>query len=161
PVRDVPVGPVTVTVPPRQDVYVPFELSIVDLDSGWYGLEIDVDLDGSPKTLFGDRRFSVGWPRGSMRTGTVRVGRAVRVGSSRVTVGRVQLAADSATVALDIDPPGPLEVELMADGGALTVLEVEREDESRTAVVRAYPVPRGTRTVTVMIRSGDATGHLD
>src|SRR5262249_31786032 len=34
--RDVPVELAVVTVPPRQDVFVPFEMSVGDLEPGWY-----------------------------------------------------------------------------------------------------------------------------
>jgi len=156
--REVPVDHAVVTVPPRQDVFVPFEMPVGDLEPGWYGFEVDVDLDGSPRTLLGDRRFSVPWPRGTMRIGTVKVDRSLRLGEQRVVVTRLQLASDATTLRLELDPPDPVEVALRAEpaGDGLPVVEVERDTRSASTIVRAYPVPRGsTKLVLELAREGD------
>jgi hypothetical protein len=73
----VPMAPVTLDVVPHRDVFVPFELPLSDLEPGWYTLVCDVDVDGSPATYDGGRRFSVPWPRATVRRGAVKVGREV------------------------------------------------------------------------------------
>src|SRR5438552_6104450 len=51
PERDLPVERAVITVPPHQDLFVPFEMTVADLEPGWYGFQVEVDLDGSPRTL--------------------------------------------------------------------------------------------------------------
>ena len=163
PGREVPVELAVVTVPPHQDVFVPFEMAVGDLEPGWYGFEIDVDLDGSPRRLDGDRRFSVAWPRGTMRTGTVKVDRSFRVGEQRVVVARLQLASDATTLRLEVDPMAPLEVALVAEPGshALPVVEFDLDERSSTVIVRAYPVPRGSRKLRLDVAAGDHRQSVD
>lgn len=161
--REVPVELAVITVPPHQDVFVPFEMSLGELEPGWYGFEVDVDLDGSPRTLPGDRRFSVAWPRGTMRTGVVKVDRSFRVGDMRVVVARLQLASDATTLKLELDPPAPLEVALAADPGLieLPVVEVELDERTSTATVRAYPVPRESRKLRLEVAAGEERQAVD
>ena len=144
--RDVPVELAIVTVPPRQDVFVPFEMAVGDLEPGWYGFEVEVDLDGSPRTLHGDRRFSVAWPRGTMRTGTVKGEHSFRLGEQQVVITRVQLASDATMLKLEIDPAGSVELTLRAEPGAvdLPVVEMDRDERTSVTTVKAYPVPRAS-----------------
>jgi hypothetical protein len=152
-----------VTLPPHQDVFVPFETAVGDLEPGWYGFEVDVDLDGSPRTLGGDRRFSVAWPRGTMRTGAVKVDRSFRVGDQRIVVTRMQLASDATTIRLELDPPEPVEVVLTAEPGAvrLPVVEIEADARSSTTIVSAYPVPRETRKLRLELARDDERGSVE
>jgi hypothetical protein len=160
PRREVPVERAVITVPPHQDLFVPFEMAVSDLEPGWYGFEVEVDLDGSPRTLHGDRRFSVAWPRGTMRTGILRTDRSFRVGAMRVVVGRVQMASDAATLRMELDPPGPVECTLEAEpGGDLPVVETELDEQVVT--VRAYPVRRDARKLRLEVASGDERGGVD
>ena len=162
PPRPIPVESVTVTVPPHQDVFVPFELPIADLDPGWYSFEIDVDLDGSPRSLAGDRHFFVGWPRGTMRTGTVRIDRTLEAGEVAVTVQRVQLAADATTLRLEVAPPGAVAVVLSADpGGNLPVIDSDVDPETGRGTLRAYPVPRGARTLRIALRATGSSAVVE
>ncbi|MFL5798777.1 MAG: hypothetical protein ACJ77A_12705 [Actinomycetota bacterium] len=160
--RDVPVERAIVTVPPHQDLFVPFEMAVADLDPGWYGFEVEVDLDGAPRTLYGDRRFSVPWPRGTMRTGIMKADRSFRVGAIRVVVTRVQLASDATTLRLELDPPAPVECMLSAEpGGDLPVVETELDERSGTLMVRAYPVPRDGRKLRLEIAGGEDRGTVE
>ena len=154
--RDVPVEHATVTVPPRQDVFVPFEMAVADLDPGWYGFEVDVDLDG-------DRRFSVAWPRGTMRTGTIKLDRSFRVGDLRVVATKLQLASDGATLRLELDPSTEVEVALTAEPGSAPIPVVELEPDARApgTVVRAYPVPRATRLLRLEVANGPERGSIE
>jgi len=157
PARDLPIERATVTVPPHQDVFVPFELGIADLPPGWYGFEIDVDLDGSPRTLRGDRRFAVPWPRGSMRTGTVRVERVLRVGPLAVRVERVQLTVDSTSVRFVVTPPAEVEVEMAAGPGSLPALSVAVEPGTGQGLATAYPLARTERDLRVSFHGDDGS----
>ena len=42
------VEPVTLDVAPHLDLFVPFEVPLLDLAPGWYRLELDVTIDGDP-----------------------------------------------------------------------------------------------------------------
>jgi hypothetical protein len=161
--RDVPVEHATVTVPPKQDVFVPFEMAVADLDPGWYGFEVDVDLDGSPRTLHGDRRFSVAWPRGTMRTGTIKLDRSFRVGELRVLVTKLQLASDGATLRLELDPSTDVEVALTAEPGSVPVPVVELDLDARApgTIVRAYPIPRATRLLRLEVANDAERGSVE
>ncbi|HEX9375019.1 MAG TPA: hypothetical protein VGB19_02085 [Actinomycetota bacterium] len=159
PARALPIERATVTVPPHQDVFVPFEMGIADLPPGWYGFEIDVDLDGSPRTLHGDRRFTIPWPRGSMRTGTVRVDRDVRVGSVAIRVERVQLASDSTSVRFVVTPPVDAEVVVdLADGrGSLPMLSVAVEPATGQGTATGYPLARSEHDLRVSFLADDGS----
>jgi hypothetical protein len=161
--RDVPVEHATVTVPPRQDVFVPFEMAVTDLEPGWYGFEVDVDLDGSARTLHGDRRFSVAWPRGTMRTGTIKLDRSFRVGDLRVVATKLQLSSEGATLRLELDPSTDVGVALTAEPGSvpLPVVEVEHDPRAAGAVVRAYPVPRATRLLRLEVTNESERGSIE
>jgi hypothetical protein len=153
--RGVPMEPVTVDVPPHQDVFVPFELPIGELESGWYGFLIELDVDGSPRTAEGDRRFAIPWPRGTLRTGTVKVDRSVALGEAGVRVDRLQSTADSTTLRFEVTPPGPVTVGLRADGRVLDVLSVQVDGGGGEGVVVAYPLPRGARRLAIVFGRGD------
>jgi hypothetical protein len=161
--REVPVELAVVTVPPHQDVFVPFEMAVADLEPGWYGFEVDVDLDGSPRTLNGDRRFSVAWPRGTMRTGTVKVDRSFRVGDRRVVVTRLHLASDATTLRLEVDPVARVDVSLAGEPGLveLPVVDVDTDERTSTVTVRAYPVPRQVRKLRLEVTAGDDRETVD
>jgi hypothetical protein len=155
---DLPLGAVTLDAPPHQDVFVPFEASIVDLEPGWYGFEIDLEVDGIKQSCPGDRRFSVPWPRGSVRTGTLRVDRDVVVGEAAVRVDRIQCTGDSATVRLQVQPPQPIGVELRADGDVVPVLGVTLDEATGDATAMAYPLFRRHRLLGIELSAGRGRG---
>jgi hypothetical protein len=156
--RPLPVQRLTVDVPPHEDVFVPFELPIADLDPGWYGFEIDVDVDGSPRKLPGDRRFPIPWPRGTVRTGTIRVDRDARLGEARVTVERLQLATDSTTVRFSIRPPEPIAIRMEAGRSRLDVLSVDLDESSGAGTATAYPIGRKQQTVRIEFQQRGRSG---
>ena len=147
--RPLPVERLTVDVPPHQDVFVPFELPIADLDPGWYGFEVEVDVDGSPLRMAGDRRFPIAWPRGTVRTGTVRVDKEVRLGSARVAVDKLQLATDSTTIRFSVNPPEPLAIRVETGRSRVDVLAVEIDEETGSGSATAYPIRRGERSARI------------
>jgi hypothetical protein len=162
PAREVPVQTAVVIVPPHQDVFVPFEVTIGDLEPGWYGFDVDIDLDASPRTLQGDRHFSVPWPRGTKRTGIVKPDRSFRVGDMRVVVTRLHLASDATTLRMELDPATPVRCTLEAQpGGHLPVVEVELDELTGVATVRAYPVPREAGKLRLQVEVGEERAGID
>jgi hypothetical protein len=162
PARELSLGSVTITVPPHQDVFVPFELQVAELEPGWYGFHVELELDGAPIALDGDRQFSVSWPRGSMRTGTVRVGREIEVGEHRVVVDRVHLAADSLLLRFSVAPPSHIDVRVRAGDRPLHLVTIEMNGETGLATATAYPVPRSESDLHVRFDAGGRSrGELE
>jgi hypothetical protein len=153
----VPLAPVTLDVVPHRDVFVPFELSLADLEPGWYTLVCDVEVDGSPATFDGGRRFSVPWPRATVRRGQVKVGKRVRLGDQTVQVEQVDCAGDSIKVTMRVDPPGTVTLKLFADGRRLQVLEMEADEEGGRAKATAYPLMRADEVLRIELK-GRARG---
>src|SRR5262245_56772401 len=151
-----PLAPVTLDVRPHRDAFVPCELPLADLEPGWYTLVCDVEVDGSPATFDGGRRFSVPWPRATDRRGQVKVGKRVRLGDQIVHVEQVDCSGDSIRVNLRIDPPGAVTLKLFAGGRRLRVLEMEA-DEAGRAKVTAYPLMVADELLRIELR-GRARG---
>ena len=152
-----PLAPVTLDVVPHRDVFVPFELPLTDLEPGWYTLVCDVEVDGSPATFDGGRRFSVPWPRATVRRGQVKVGRNVRLGDQTVQVEHVDCTGDSIKVSLRVDPPGAVTLKLFADGRRLQVLEIEADEGGGRAKATAYPLMRADEVLRIELK-GRARG---
>ncbi|MGH2635278.1 MAG: hypothetical protein ACRDHU_03930 [Actinomycetota bacterium] len=159
----IPMATVTLDVAPHRDVFVPFEMPVAELDPGWYTMTCELDVDGNVETYDGGRRFSVPWPRASVRRGSIKVNRSVAMGSSKVAVEQVDCGGDSVKVHLRVDPPGPVAAKLSVDGHRLEVLEAEVDETTGRGRVTAYPVLRthGTLRIELRGRSRDAEGALD
>jgi hypothetical protein len=155
--RQIHIEPVTLDVPPRRDLFVPFEFTISDLEPAWYGLEADVDVDGAPRTVGGGKRFCVPWPRSAVRAMSVRVVRRLKVGASTVIVERCQSGTDGATLRFSIDPPQEVAVRLFADDRRLDVVEQEVEPASGRGTLKAYPLLRSHTTLRIEV-AGKARG---
>jgi hypothetical protein len=69
--KDIAMGHVDVDVAPGRDLFVPFEAGIAELDPGWYVIAAEMQVDGSILLESASRPFSVAWPRGEVRTGSV------------------------------------------------------------------------------------------
>ncbi|MGQ0669961.1 MAG: hypothetical protein ACT4PO_09870 [Actinomycetota bacterium] len=157
----------TLDIPPRRDVFIPFELSVSDLEPGWYGLECDLDVDGVAGTFPAGRRFAVAWPRATVRRGSIRVDREVRLGDRGIVrVEQVDCGGDSIKIHLVATPPEPVTVRLAADGLRLEVLEIELDRDGGRAKVTAYPLLRSHGTLRIELAPGrgrarDAEGALD
>lgn len=152
-----PLAAVTLDVVPHRDVFVPFELPLADLEPGWYTLVCDVEVDGSPATFDGGRRFSVPWPRATVRRGQVKVGKRVRLGDQTVQVEQVDCSGDSIKIGLRLDPPGAVTLKLFADGRRLQVLEMEGDEDAGRARATAYPLMRADEVLRIELR-GRARG---
>jgi hypothetical protein len=147
-----PLAPVTLDVVPHRDVFVPFELPLADLEPGWYTLVCDVEVDGSTATFDGGRRFSVPWPRATVRRGQVKVGKRVRLGDQTVQVEQVDCSGDSIKVNLRIDPPGAVTLKLFAGGRRLRVLEMEADELGGRAKATAYPLMRADEVLRIELK---------
>lgn len=149
----VPMPSTTLDVAPHRDVFVPFELTVSDLEPGWYTLECDLEVDGSARTFDGGRRFFVPWPRATVRRGQVKVDRRLALGSgTAVTVEHVECVADAIRVHVRVDPPAPISARLSADGGRLEVLEIELDEGTGRAKVTAYPLLRTHEVLRIEVR---------
>jgi hypothetical protein len=84
----------------------------------------------------------VGWPRGTIRTGTVRVDRELKVGDAVVRVDRVQLTTDSVSVRFTVQPPRAVTMRAEAGRSRLDVLAVEVNPQTGEGTATAYPAPR-------------------
>jgi hypothetical protein len=160
--HEVPVRAVTLDVVPHRDLFVPFELATIDLEPGWYRFECDLEVDGSLGTFDGGSRFSVAWPRATVRRGTIKVGRRVALGSASVTLEQIDCAGDSIRLQLRVEPPGELSVRLRADDRRVDVLELELDAETGKGKVVAFPLLRTDATVRVELKGrGRASATIE
>lgn len=158
----VPFSGVTLDIVPHRDVFVPFELPVSELEPGWYTLVCDLEVDGSPSTYDGGRRFSVPWPRATVRRGTIKVARDVRVEGATVRVDHVDCAGDSIKVHVRVEPAGPLTIALFAGRRRLEVLELDLDETTGRGRVTAYPLLRTDETLKVELRGkGRASGTVE
>jgi hypothetical protein len=141
-------------IPPHQDVFLPFEFSIAEYEPGWYGLEIDLDVDGASRTFDGGRRFAVPWPRGAVRRGQIALGRTIVAGNLRVGLEQVDVGADTAVLRFSASPPEQPAVRLTADGEDLPELETSFDGESGEGRLTAYPVLRAHRELEIRVKHG-------
>ena len=159
-VHPIAMAPATLDVAPRRDVFVPFEMAVTDMDPGWYELECELDVDGRPRTFPGGRRFSIAWPRATVRRGQVQVGRAIDLpGGATVKVEQIDCGGDSIKVHVQVTPPEPVTVRLSADGGRLPVLESDFEGSTGRGKVVAYPLLRAYSTLRIDVRAPSRAGQ--
>ena len=156
----IPVGPVTLEIAPHQDVFVPFELALGDLGPGWYALESRVDLDGSPRTIPGDRRFAIPWPRGAVRRGPlVADARLEPAGGPGVQLIRVDGESTACSVQYAVEPGAePVDVRLIADGDRLPEVEEVFDPETGRGKVTTYPALATHRRLWVEVAVGKGRG---
>lgn len=162
--REVPVAATTLDVAPHQDVFVPFELMVADLEPGWYGFECRLEVDGIPAVYPGGRRFAVPWPRATVRRGSVRIDRSLKVGErTTVRVEQLDCGGDSVRLSLIVEPPGQISVRLLADGTVLEQLGTETDESSGRVRVTAYPLMRvhGALRIELKGRGREAVAALD
>ena len=151
PGRSLDLPPITLDVAPNLDLFVPFEFSITELGSGWYGLECDVAIDGRQETVSPGRRFTVPWPRASVRRGTIAVRRTLQVDDGpKVLIDQIDCGADSSRVLYSAEKPADLR--LTADGSRVPVLEAAFEDERGR--VSAYPLLKTHARLVIEVRGG-------
>jgi hypothetical protein len=166
PVKPVPVEDRQFDVAPARDLFVPFEVTVTELEPGWYRLVSSVRVDGGPVWTFEGRPFTIPWPRNDVRRGVLVVGKRVVAGGSQYEVERAELGPDAAVVVWravakgaggERDPDGGVAT-LIADGAELAgiphvpgakAFEPRQPGERRSV---SYPVPRAVRKLQVVIR---------
>ncbi|HEY7660230.1 MAG TPA: hypothetical protein VIC58_06495 [Actinomycetota bacterium] len=149
---DVPIAATTLDVVPHRDVFVPFELPISELEPGWYTLVCDLEIDGTPSSHDGGRRFSIPWPRATVRRGAVKVGRAIAVGDATVQIDSIDCTGDSIRFPILVAPAGAISVKLTAEGRKVEVLDIELDEATGRGKVTAYPLLRSDTSLRIEIR---------
>jgi hypothetical protein len=151
--RTIDVEPVTLDVAPNLDTFVPFEFGLTELAAGWYTLECEVAIDGSPATVRPGHRFPVPWPRASVRRGQVPVKKAVQVeGGPKVRLEQLECAGDSTT--LRYASQGAVELRLSADGARVPILDAAYDEGAGTGTVTAYPLLKSQGSLMIELRGG-------
>jgi hypothetical protein len=146
----VPMAEAVVNVPPHEDMFVPFEFSLTDLDPGWFELECDVAVDGAPRTVTGARRFLVNWPRSTTRRGPIDVGGELGEGSDTADLKQFDCGTDRST--LRYEASAEVALHLTVDGQRLPELSASFEDGR--GVVEFYPLLRSQSLLRVEITGG-------
>lgn len=147
------VEPATLDVAPHLDLFVPFEVPLLDLGPGWYQLELDVVIDGDGGVVRPGERFVVAWPRGSMRRGAAAVGRGIALGSTSVTIEQVECATDSVRVIYEA--PVRTGLVLAADDITLTQIDEEFDADSGRGKVTTYPAAKTQSRLAITARGAE------
>lgn len=145
--------PATLDVAPHLDLFVPFEVPLLDLGPGWYRLELDVVVDGDPGVVYPGERFLVAWPRGSMRRGSVTVGTPMPVGGTNLTIEHVECTVDS--VRVTYEAPARVGLALATGEVALPQLDEEFDAETGRGKVMTYPASKVTQTLSITARGAE------
>jgi hypothetical protein len=143
------VQPATLEVAPNRDLFVPFEFPVAELASGWYAIECQVAIDGSPETVRPGSRFAVPWPRGATRRDQVRVGKSVVVGGEKVRFEQLECGADSVELRYE---GAEATMTLAADGARVPVLETSFDAETGSGSVTAYPLLKIQHVLAIAVR---------
>jgi hypothetical protein len=146
--RPVGVESVVLEVSPTQETFVPFEISTIEMPSGWYRLECDIVVDGEPSTVSPGERFSMSWPRAAVRRGTVTIGAKV----AAVSVESLECLGDSIRIAFAADALPPMALSI--DGRPHAVLDVEYDEDSGRGRTIAYPVLRADQRLSIDLGTG-------
>ena len=144
----VPMKPAVLDCPPHQDMFLPFEFPVTELEPGWYGLECDIQVDGVSRTVDGGRRFPVQWPRATVRRGPIKVGRRFTVGDVKIDAEQLDCAGDHAILRFSLDPVAAVAITMTADGQPLAELELE-VDETGKGSLTTYPVLRAHASLSI------------
>jgi hypothetical protein len=152
-----PIGlsPAVIDVAPHRDFFVPFEFAISELEAGWYFLECEVVIDGSPAVVRPGVAFSVSWPRATTRRGTVTIDRAVAPERGpKVQLEQVELTADA--VRLHYASEEPVDLRVFADGDRLPIVAQAFDERSGRGRLSTYPALRTHRRLRIDVRTA---GH--
>jgi hypothetical protein len=162
PVRPVALDPVTVELPPREEVLLPFDIPFAGLDPGWYGVAAEVVVDGQRRVRGPSggeaKRFVVAWPGHLVRRGTMDVQSRIAVpGTSGAVVDRVECKGDRAVIRWHHEPSDDPEfrpfgeLRVLADGKPLPFLESSYHPAAGTRSTVVYPILRANQTLVMQI----------
>lgn len=149
--RPLGVDGAVVDVAPNLDLFVPFEFPSTDLASGWYRLECDVLVDGTPAEASPGEPFVVGWPRSSVRRGRVEVDRPIDTGPTKAEITAVDCGPD--TTRVTYEAPQPIVLRLAADARDLAIVGQDHDPEAGTGSITAYPALRDEAELVIRSRS--------
>jgi hypothetical protein len=135
-----------IEVAPTVDTFVPFEVSTMELPAGWYRLECEVVIDGDPAVVHPGVPFSMPWPRGAVRRGTVDLDRGV----GDLTLSAMECGGDSLRVTY-VAEHAP-NVRLTVDGTAHPIIEIEHDEGAGKGRILAYPVLRSQARLAIELR---------
>jgi hypothetical protein len=153
PIKAIPIEAVRVDVAPGRDLFVPFEVAVSDLESGWYALFSSFRVDAGGSRAFSSRAFSVPWPREAIRRGNARVDRTITAGSEAFVIESIDMRADCAVVTWR-----PEAEDGSTEGASVRLFAGDRELEAvgskfRPLGDRPQPGPN-TRSVFYPVRRG-------
>jgi hypothetical protein len=143
------VQPSTLEVAPNRDLFVPFEFPIAELASGWYGVECQVAIDGSPGMVRPDARFVVPWSRGATRRDQVVIGKSVPVGGEKVRLDQLVCHVDTSELRYE---GTEATITLATDGTRVPTLETTFDAETGSGSVTAYPLLKVDHVLTISIK---------
>jgi hypothetical protein len=143
------VQPATLEVAPNRDLFIPFEFPVAELASGWYGVECQVAIDGSPGTVRPESRFVVPWPRGATRRDQVLVGKSVPVGGEKVRLDQLVCHVDTSELTYE---GTEVAITLAADDARVPVLATTFDAETGSGSVLAYPLLKVDHVLTIAIK---------
>jgi hypothetical protein len=149
----------TLDVAPHLDLFVPFEVSLLDLGPGWYRLEVDVAVDGDEGVVHPGDRFAIAWPRGSMRRGSASVGRTIAAGATEVTIQQVECVPDS--VRITYEAPSRVGLSLAADDVTLHQIAESFDEEAGRGTVMTYPAAKSQARLSISARGANGPIEID
>jgi hypothetical protein len=148
-VTEIPLEAITVNVAPRRDVFVPFEVGLADLSGGWYQIEIDIEVDGIAEVRRPGERFSMSWPRGTVRRGPL----PTPAETGTVTFDRLDCSGDSLSIEYRATAAVPLRLRI--DGAPHPIVSEAFDDEGGRGRIIAYPLLRSAETLEIDVRGVD------
>jgi len=152
--QSIDLQPVVLEVAPNLDLFVPFEIGLMDLTPGWYALVCDVIVDAVPSEERPGDPFSMAWPRATVRRGNLAVGKAVAAGGGKVRIEQVECASDCVRVTYLADEPAVMK--LSADGTSVAAIGQEFDEETGRGKVTAYPVLKSHRRLRLDVKGASA-----
>lgn len=153
-------------VAPIRDLFVPFEVAVVEMDPSWYVVESSLRVDGGRSYSYSGRPFTIPWPRSDVRRGTVSVSKTIRVGDVDFHVDRVELGWDFAAVLWQLPGRGDeAEARNASVRGAGAILkadgvELEPLPEQAGSKLTEPRTPGQRRTVTYPVMRSATSLHL-
>lgn len=158
----IPVKPAVMDCPPHQDMFLPFEFSTTELAPGWYELEATVEVDAAPRIMPGGRRFTVSWPRSTVRRGPIPAKVKLTLDGVSISITQIDCSGDNSVIAYSTEPASiPVDLRLSADGERLGHLEAEVDEETGKGWVKFYPILRSSGKLVVEAVGGGGSASQE